>query len=1513
MEPLHWEPPEKKHPNNSNASKTSLHYLERKEKEFWSEINDPSFVNLESILNSSWGSTFSTVIDYFFFLKMDNSQEERFWNSYIETKMPYSTTVLVLDTIFVGVLFFNSISPHWSRKGNDIFDLTHILLQNNCLLWICMNLTLIFLMRNVSIVMEQTGTGIKTSWLIIGYYIVVIRILNYISKLVWLYLYTGSYGNSIFLIGNSHDGLVLFMLELVQMSTYVMQPFPWPWPLIFLSVELPSKILGLLAQWQYYRSEEYIRDIITLTLVSTLSIFGYGLSSALYVETSMRLTFIDLELQESLSIQKRDFISLLCSEIRVPLHLIHAGCRDFIEMVKYQSYDRLESSLQQYSKTLTILADDILLLLRLEEGRFSDLNVSTRSFEVFSIFEEAVKSASLVNYGIYREILQLDIVPKNLAVKCDQNIFAILVDNIIRLLGQIVDRIISRLEENILGMNIRIMVSKLKIIEQEERNYIEISVKFTNEWSDVDIDSCEDTLYFIFCQSIAEHLGGKFVTETNCFGVVIPMEFETVKNGLGNKYSQAKKKEKMLGSVKYESTGKDFSDITESSRVEKKKEFSLRIGIYCEDSTLEICLRDLLYDIGADMSKVIAIPINILKSYDELADVLLKYEIVFSDSIQVCAALRACYFAGSIVYFAGSLIYEDKYFIDCDYKLSIPCLQESRAEFQKWIAEQFYYSDFDGAMKSRESSGSNQSFGVIGIDDLSKEYEVSDVDSGDIFDMIASYLSIVISAIASSFWIGQPKFEYGLHEIYHRWMFNYSLSGPKKIFYYVQMICMILMWISHFLFDGISGVSSATIVVFSLISMSTGLIDKYIIIPFNVDYFVFWVIYGFFMFLFWLFISIVVYYNFRSHSFDLFRPMNLTEFYGTRFGVLKGFQIFQSLIVIVFVSISRARFIPYPWNALVFIGSFIRLLVMTNLFCYSLNLMDLRVPLSTIITGISLLCLFDVYNFEFDSRREFLSFRRKLLDGRRMEKWVNLWSQESFIPLIEILKNKSEMLIAVRELIGCNELKMDDVRRYNSLAQGFAELSQLLDMINFKKFAKYDSQARVVNGKISLQPNSEVLNESTVSDRLHGNDDSPLSSFDAKSVVMTEWEIKKLCKSLCSFLELKDIESTVVIEVDVSLSIIRTDKNLFVSVLSFALNNTMRYLIQLCHRFPSLKGFSHQIIVRITSEFNSPMLNTLSSSSGTKKFTDARSFVIDVVHSVPWGFEEKDANLNIKAGRQMNIGIELYQDVLKAFASSIGSLSEFPDDFKFYSWKVKNNNMFNGILLSQQIVMMYYLFPFPIKPIFSEKIAFHCDMKRFLYCQTTHQQKAVIKYLNWKKCQNARNSSGDVNTADFSASHQQTLSHSCSLLFISSVYDFAAEVVDEHIMDEMILMIICFQKHGWIVNTIGLAQLNTMTDFDNFDCIVVDSFIDINSISPKNPQKSCEKVVMYLKSLGYDNYLAGLLRSEVSDEDEENVYKPMLDYIFRLPLFVVNAPNGLSKIDDITEDACKMAVFGRNI
>lgn len=394
------------------------------------------------------------------------------------------------------------------------------------------------------------------------------------------------------------------------------------------------------------------------------------------------------------------------------------------------------------------------------------------------------------------------------------------------------------------------------------------------------------------------------------------------------------------------------------------------------------------------------------------------------------------------------------------------------------------------------------------------------------------------------------------------------------------------------------------------------------------------------------------------------------------------------------------------------------------------------------------------------------------------------------------------------------------------------------------------------------------------------------------------------------------------------MSRIRTDRDIFLSVISYAINRAILYIQNVIHSISKLSASrSHDILLTVR-----PDEVYLKNHRHNQKFHDPRPLLVEIIHPSldiePW--QQEDVMNRCDFG----IGSIVYEQVLDDHLTRFGCGRALDDSHSYAVRRTASDYRGNIV---QHIRITYFQIP-----TIDTQLHLQLSKRSLAYCASMDQQIAFDKYSQFRvmckerkmhinsgnnSSNNSNNSSNSIGNSALGANNTSAVTatanapmaatpvtrsskyrrHGYSMLFVTSALELDENF--EYRRDETEHMLRALQQHGWRVDAVPVHRLSAVHDLTSFDCILLDyDMISDYFASEQLNHMNCDMVIGYFKCMGFDKYFAELNRSSSSKSWVPSGRKQPnmvgVDLVLSMPLLTMN-------MDDLVDRCGNLAIFGR--
>lgn len=1497
-------------------SKKTEHFY-RKEKEFWGSYQ--SINDIRSLLQRDRGTNKDDNIWRWLkkriFLEDSDiwdiqSQEEKdeYWHHVVVTTRNQMMIILLLNTVILWIAFTIINSPFANLLGpnDNIFFKDNVM--NNILTWIVLNCLVFWTFFNFKVMCDSLGASSSFILHSLSIFILLVRVSCLLTRAIWTYQYFGTARHFLAMTGGSMKyGIIVMCVDIMMMSCYALYPFSWIWTIFFVLIEATGKFSSFLMFIGHFKSDSSSRKLIATAWLLLFMMIIVLIVNAGNREISLKIIFVNSKIQNKASSQKNNLVVLLHSELSIPLQLISSASQGLCMYENDDKYKDAHHLIVGYSKLINILASEILFLTKIEEDGTNAFKFR-QSVSISRIVDEVMNYSSLTMKTKIYDILTVDVDPVGLCVVANPEVILLMIITATHLVNSLGNDLRVRCKRAGKPPIILTTTLRISLFSNDAGSSLIIKLLINNINADISWRNYCESIHYVTLSSIVEISSGLLSVDSNAIEIQFPITSFSIDQTILDARS-----------------GNSFQDDRDQVGQINLAVYQTKISIISEDHRLYTCIKELLEDMGWNSDDILSFSLN---SREDSAEILREIKgsfIIFTDSIHMCASLWLNRNKSYVVLYSSGAVYMER-IVDgkFDYQLSIPCDDYLREQFEFWLhslppesgqtKSRSVSFDFDVATlksvsgeednsrdsdrnRKRDKNANSSNFSYS--KDTNEEQFDNEKDENLNENFNCSNLENFLS-------FGMPKFSTEVYDTFLRWNYLFPIAlqhDPRSMFVNCHSIVLIMGNLIHFIMEGSGKISLIGVIICYTIVMFRTPIYIHILKPLQISQVSLWrVLFAIYIVL--LLIEMIVVLT-LPNSPALHCPNNsFSQFVNLQYSSTQGgSDVIEYILVGAFSVFARAPLFPYPWNFICVLYLTLRTVAAIQYLFPTCELASFGLIITVVIVGGGMFSLFGMYFFEKQNRHDFVIFRRRLFEYLFIEDCFAMWQKECSEPMRKILKSKPLIFDLAKDFINKDDC-YDCIRRYDTLVQGFQQLSHLYHMLAY-------------NHVVQLGVNSSTNQDNDV-ELLYKKDTK--IGFDSRVVVFLKWEMKVLCKVLCSSLALSNMDAAIVIDCHPSLAIVRLDRILFLSIVSYSLNRSIRYLQHESHRSRSIQSLSHQILLRVFPALSKQNL----------RFTEPRMLVVQVIHSTFQMPEEYQRNL--MSDCDLGIGSQIYEQVLHAHAASRDiKLSQIKT---FYTITYHASSC-GSTKIIQEFQLVYFLYPsvpsFPFTQRYSSLII----------CHTDHQNNAFDRLSRWKTIQNRKPKDDSVSVIG------EVSVHNFGMLFVTNIYR-SSIMKYSNIVDPTVIMIRGFEKHGWKVTTIDVKDfIASSISLDKFDCILIDSFLDAvisesDSVSsngsvvdddgeesteqkksPKQDDLSIDALITLIRSCGYDLPIVELVRSmnaSSSSDYFENGHsgrgkgsrndattpsnlKKRFD-------FSISTDISFSQLDDVVDECCKILVGG---
>ena len=812
---------------------------------------------------------------------------DKFWLFFLTESAKFSMFWLLLNSVFPTVAFF-LLLKELLTSNNDVIgedfnfaDAIALLLQ--LALWISVSVGggLFFaLLHNFSPKAIETifSCDPVIVWVRIGRMILSLITIEIFARLslIDFNMTNHSFGDSSktqSTLYSFRNGLQV-LVDMTQMMVLYLLPFPPKFFIAISTVLMVEQILRL----QIRNIHLQDANVVWMYSMARITVIVLWIVMVLYsnvFESSARESYSFSQRRIKEAAERRGFLKLLCSDIKVPLQYILLSLdnlsNDAVMHVVFQAPDSeagrsispsglvLMKEIQWLRKAILCdttlvnwLVDDLLLVMRMKEDRFTfkcryRVNIRSHFREVAQSIDKLLPfhghdgdNASVVTLST---AIEFDKIP-DIFVHTSQQCMYVLVRCFLMLLWRLHQqhkKVLPSQEGEIFHRNvapfldISLIAHKMPFSQQDSQHLRIIPthiLQVTLNWDcSVDLDPgngsdklfSSDTAQF-FCNYVAKSCFGRAAFNPGLYSCSIGCIREpsnTVDSHEMNRYPN----------------DMSFRDLQSSPTHRLEPQQRLRTDfttcLLVEDTIFVGMIRSVLEkinhgDASPAFNNLEEIPVETLK----------KFDLLFLSSISRCKLLRDGGYKGLIVLFSGELSYLDEHSQSLfDYKLPFPILEDSVARFSDWFLQQkmdHIRSRADGVLRTSVNAP-NSSIKI------KRHHIAKALESKKKFFLFQNFL---VRLITEFLHMSKSKFQGNSVETYFKWrLINPSESitfhNSQLTYYFCILAISRLIWI---LFFGTAPSPNRMEILGVVRLILIALMDKnykYILIPFKIKFSIF--------------------------------------------------------------------------------------------------------------------------------------------------------------------------------------------------------------------------------------------------------------------------------------------------------------------------------------------------------------------------------------------------------------------------------------------------------------------------------------------------------------------------------------------------------------------------------------------------------------------------------------------------------------------------------------------------
>ena len=627
------------------------------------------------------------------------------------------------------------------------------------------------------------------------------------------------------------------LVDMTQMMVLYLLPFPSKFFVAISTVLVIEQILRLQIR------DIHLQDanVVWMYSMARITVIVLWIVMVLYsnvFESSARESYSFSQRRIKEAAERRGFLKLLCSDIKVPLQYILLSLdnlsNDAVMHVVFQAPDSeagrsispsglvLMKEIQWLRKAILCdttlvnwLVDDLLLVMRMKEDRFTfkcrnRVNIRSLFRDGYQSVEKMTGSREVSGDNSFTSLLDvIDAAIPDIFLYTSQQCLSVLVRCFLVFawrLHQQHQRVLASSRDGA-GSPTASYSSMAPLLSATlvsnngssfPANFQRVGVgdivtthnlQVTLTWDPtIDLDSIggPDKLFSskaarFICSNVSKNCCGRasFDPGLCLFSIGCIWESNTVEESHGERRTDVN-----IVSDKEDQTPPVGVALGAARGVPRQRaEFSTCLLI--EDTIFDEMIRSVLDKINhGDASSAF------LNSDDISLETLKKFDLLFLSSISRCKVLRKGGYTGLIVLFSGELSYLDEHSLSLfDYKLPLPILEDSVARFSDWFLQQKMNRNRTRVDSARRLSSTT----IIPVDVLSSAPNAliktkRQTNKWKLWrnQVVNKILNIFLILIRYVILLGVDKFQWNSFEVYYKW----RLLNPTKsvAFHNTQLI-----------------------------------------------------------------------------------------------------------------------------------------------------------------------------------------------------------------------------------------------------------------------------------------------------------------------------------------------------------------------------------------------------------------------------------------------------------------------------------------------------------------------------------------------------------------------------------------------------------------------------------------------------------------------------------------------------------------------------------------------------
>ena len=166
--------------------------------------------------------------------------------------------------------------------------------------------------------------------------------------------------------------LIIMCMDIFNVIVLSVMPFPWPWAVYLNAVQYTEELLRIYSCKDIFGGNAFNGYINTCMMNVAITMIITGIFTSYSFERCVRSSYKNIQDQNIAAQEKMMLVNMLCRDVKAPTQQFVQIFQSMEGVLSRTPIDlrQYTQSLQGITKSVNLIVDDILFLVRVEEGRF---------------------------------------------------------------------------------------------------------------------------------------------------------------------------------------------------------------------------------------------------------------------------------------------------------------------------------------------------------------------------------------------------------------------------------------------------------------------------------------------------------------------------------------------------------------------------------------------------------------------------------------------------------------------------------------------------------------------------------------------------------------------------------------------------------------------------------------------------------------------------------------------------------------------------------------------------------------------------------------------------------------------------------------------------------------------------------------------------------------------------------------------------------------------------------------